>query len=565
MLITRLLQKKATGIEQRQIDFMKVIGISTKLSIGHRKLLEALGLAFGVRFEELEFQPNAKVDGWFLHHPDRKNMELVESCDRPCYVIIDDDTLLPIKSCSTIQFAKHPALSEVLRGREVRSDEVAALRVLPKNLLTNKEALAWKAGKPVWAISEQRNRQHHFIVSPIPEVQGDEPLLHYLNGSKFLLLLPLVLFLRDFIKKDDWESPPLRACFMFDDPNLHWPTYGYIDFKQILKCAKNENYHVSFATIPLDSWYVNRKTADLFKQNQDRLSLLIHGNDHTFNELGRYYRGDERKQILLQAIARIAKLEHRSSIKVARVMAPPHGACSEAFLEEMSRTGFEAICVSNGSLVYHNKSADWLKTIGIREYDVVRGFPILPRFRLSKDCHNSILLAAVLNQPIIPVGHHHDLEEGLEILRETSGFINSLGTVHWMDLKSMIRSQYACKFSNSTLNIRIYSKRIEVPIPKSIDRVVIDDSRKQGVAHGSMFWRTVGEKPEWKQLSFRKIDGVTPGKRIEIADHSGILPPECKTNNLQFNLYPILRRQLTEARDRVLPAVHKVSKRIINR
>jgi hypothetical protein len=65
---------------------------------------------------------------------------------------------------------------------------------------------------------------------------------------------------------------------MLDDPNLHWRTYGYVDYAQIAAHAKIHNYHMSFAMIPLDTWYVHKPTALLFQQNRNQISLLFHGS-----------------------------------------------------------------------------------------------------------------------------------------------------------------------------------------------------------------------------------------------------------------------------------------------
>ena len=56
----------------------------------------------------------------------------------------------------------------------------------------------------------------------------------------------------------------LRASFIIDDPNLHWPRYGYIDYRQVAEQAAREGYHVSFATIPLDMWLTHEGTAEIF-------------------------------------------------------------------------------------------------------------------------------------------------------------------------------------------------------------------------------------------------------------------------------------------------------------
>ena len=48
--------------------------------------------------------------------------------------------------------------------------------------------------------------------------------------------------------------------------------------------------------------------------------------------------------------------------------------------------------------------------------EMVAGLPVISRFRISRECQNAILLAAYLDQPIIPVGHHQDVAGGLDLL-----------------------------------------------------------------------------------------------------------------------------------------------------
>src|SRR6266480_3662974 len=102
---------------------------------------------------------------------------------------------------------------------------------------------------------------------------------------------------------------------MFDDPNLHWRSYGYIHYPELVDHARRHNYHACFATVPMDSWYAHPKTASLFRENRTRVSLLIHGNDHTYYELA-VARSDESRQALAaQALRRIERLERLSAVE----------------------------------------------------------------------------------------------------------------------------------------------------------------------------------------------------------------------------------------------------------
>ena len=118
------------------------------------------------------------------------------------------------------------------------------------------------------------------------------------------------------------------------------------------------------ATIPLDGWFESKKAVRVFADNPDRLSFLVHGNDHLHKELASFSSEGQGLGAMAQAWNRISRLEARTSIAVSKVMAAPHGACSEQTLGVMARVGFEAACISHGSLHNYNSDKAWAKSIG---------------------------------------------------------------------------------------------------------------------------------------------------------------------------------------------------------
>ncbi len=96
-------------------------------------------------------------------------------------------------------------------------------------------------------------------VSPY-QLSPEGSLQDVLSGNRFLEILPLLQWLREICGHAFSVNPsPPKACFIFDDPNLHWPRYGYVDYRQLAEQAQIENYHVAFATIPLDTWFTHRR------------------------------------------------------------------------------------------------------------------------------------------------------------------------------------------------------------------------------------------------------------------------------------------------------------------
>ncbi|MBI5584175.1 MAG: hypothetical protein HY892_10145 [Deltaproteobacteria bacterium] len=532
---------------------MKKIGVTVpSITPGQQRLFEALAEVFPVRFEQRYFQEEADLDAWLAPAADRDLVDRLPQTARPCYAVLRPDQLLPEGGGPVIVFADSAFLPAALRARRIESEEAGATKVLP-SWLENGTTLASKSGAPLWILREPRKGGHHHVSLPLPELQAGEPLFQYFHGRRFLALLPLFLFLRALTEDPTWLRPPLQACFMFDDPNLHWPTYGFIDYAEIARQAEKHRYHVSFATVPRDGWFLHEPTAAIFKRHADRLSLLIHGNDHTRDELAQPYPDRERRALIGEALQRVGQLEKRSGIEISRVMAPPHGACSAAVLGEMARAGFEAACVSRGSLAFHNPGAPWLRSLGMGPSDHLNGLTVIPRFPFSARCHNSILLAAVLGQPIIPMGHHTGVAAGLDLLEELADFIHSLGQVQWTDLRQICRSLYSRKYAGGQLHLKLHAGRVRVPVDEGTDRIYAERSWTEDRENPDLAWRAAGAGPEWRWQRADETIRVTPGQTVELVTDPALLQTGTLEARRKRRLWPFLRRSLAEARDRSAP------------
>jgi hypothetical protein len=544
---------------------MKTIGICAQSSsLSWNGTFDALGDALGVSFERRPFGDDKGIDGWIVLAADRKFASLIDRATQPCYVVLDDPELISRGTSSRITFANHAELPPVLRGRDVTADDAVGAKALP-HWLADAEPLALKDTSAVWAIQERGTCRHHYVAMPPPELDDGEALFTHFSGQRIACLLPLVHFLRSLAENESWEPPPLQATFMFDDPNLHWTSYGFIEYGEMVRHAVAGNYHVSVATIPLDAWFVHPPAGAIFKENTGRISLLFHGNDHVSRELARSQSAEAMRRILGQAVGRIARMEARTGLDVARVMAAPHGACSETALSEMARLGFEALCVSRGSLRHHNDGAPWTRTIGMRPCDIVAGLPIIPRFGLSKNCRNDILIAALLRQPIVPMTHHQAVADGYDLLDEVASFVNSLPGVSWRDMKTISRSLYSQMQDDRILRIRMLSKRVSVPIPGGTTQIHVERPWLEDAAEEALIWRTVAEDRPWRVASPPDTIAVQAGVTIEIASGQaeatlpgthGARPPR---------LAPVARRLLTEGRDRAFPSIHRIARRGLSR
>ncbi len=344
---------------------------------------------------------------------------------------------------------------------------------------------------------------------------------------------------------------------MIDDPNLHWRTYGALDFAALASHATHAGYHVAMATIPLDAWWVYPAAARLFREHPEHLSLAVHGNDHIKRELWRARSEPQALANLAQALQRVERLERRSGLAVSRVMVAPHEACSDQTLGLLMRLGYDAatlarpfpwIGIDDQQSRYARSPEDVMN--GWFPADLRRdGFPILMRrefFELDE-----AVLRAYLDQPLIFFGHMGDLEALEPVARE----INSLPAVRWCSLGEIAATNFATKRPGPrSLELRPFARRVRIDMPEDVEDIAVE-------------WPRPGAGTVWVESSGGDRGGVAGGRATDpklirvppgVSDLQLTLVPADAVAHTTVPLppralRPIARRFATEARDRALP------------
>jgi hypothetical protein len=446
-----------------------------------------------------------------------------------------------------------PEVTKHFRGASLAH---SALQVVdPGQEMPGDVTLARQGSDRVWIRASEGGTSVDLVAVRPPIVTSSEYLFAHFCQERWVALLPLLQFAREL---SGWENPPVRACFMFDDPNLHWPTYGYVNYREMAEHAASHHYHASFATVPVDGWYVHQPTARTFRDNPGQLSLLVHGNDHTHYELHRQTSRNAQTALAAQALRRIARLERQAGIPIARVMAAPHGACSEGMAHALVRTGFEAASISRGSLMARNAQIGWPVSVGLRPCEFLGGLPILPRFNVQSDPRWRVRFAAFLGQPVIPVGHHDDLNDGLTLLAETAKVVNAVDTIEWTDPSTIARTNYQSRRAGAVLHIRMYSRRVRVHIPSGVSQLRIERP-----------WRQDGEDAEPLAVECNgasevhaRYDGegvaVAEGQEVVVSGNHHEAVDPASVPPLRTTVRAFVRRQLCEGRDRIRPTLDRL-------
>ncbi len=338
--------------------------------------------------------------------------------------------------------------------------------------------LAFVDGAPAWVAAADR----HVVACAPAELEPEEALRERLAPGRCLALLAVVHFLRSLAGDLRWSPPPLRAAFVVDDPNLHWPSYGHLHYRELLAHAREHRYHLAVAMVPLDGWLAHRGTARLFRDGTAQLSVCVHGNDHDGPELGRPRDNAEAIALAAQALTRMAAFERRTGVAVSRVMVPPHERVSEPAARALVTCGYEAICTTRPypwvttreDLPWLTRPADAGPLAAWGSVDVVAGgLPLLLRSSLEHS-REDLVLRAFLGQPLILYGHHDAFAGGLDVLAEAAADINRLGDVHWQSLAAIVRAGAETRRAGSSLEVRLMSRRARLDVPGGARELSVD-------------------------------------------------------------------------------------------
>lgn len=471
-------------------------------------------------------------------------------------VLVAEDNRPPLAAAPIGFIADSPLIDVHLRGASMTEARPPAFASLA--IGAGDRVLASAQDHPIWLAKSVGPASCQVVACLPPALRADQFLFEYLNARSFIRLLPLLNFLRTTTREVDWEAAPLRACFIFDDPSLYWPSYGFISYRQLAEHAEQHDYCVSVATIPLDTWWVNSGVAAILRTHRPRVSVLIHGNNHTSREMLSSDGGDGHLVVAAQALRRMVRLEHKYGVSFAKVMEAPHGALAHSVLRHLLTLGYDGALCTPELLVRHNPGVDWPATVGMTRSEILGGgLPVVPRIIMSPDWQNDVRLAGFLRQPIVVAGHHQDAAGDLQMLAELATLIRGMPGVAWSDLDGILRSNYVWKIEGDVLCVRLFARKVNVAIPPGVRRLQVERP-----------W--LGEN-QAERLEVRSGDSsatAAAGAISEPVPLSGASTVEIITHvenpvhfsrvsnpSLSATPWPIARKIIMEARDRLTPVL----------
>ncbi|HEV7461470.1 MAG TPA: hypothetical protein VGN78_13115 [Solirubrobacteraceae bacterium] len=511
----------------------------------HARLLDALSRWFPVRFVPEPADAGAESAPAIVFAADATAAEEARDALHTGLVFVESASR---GTRAEVRLGGDARVDPRLRGRRLEDHRARGAAVPAR---PGEAVLAEGPDGPLWVAAAAEAHRVDLAAAPEP-LAPDAGVRDAFRDGRFLAVLALIDALRRWTAASAWESPPLRAALVVDDPNLHWPSYGYLDFADADRAAAEHGYHLAIAMVPLDGWFAHPRAADTFRRSE-RLSLLFHGHTHVREELARPRTLGAAVHDLERAVARVRAFERRAGLDVSPVMAPPHGSCAPVTLDALRRTEIAAMCM-NRPHPWRDRPPASRPLACTAPGDWVRGFPVIGRHKLAASPAD-LALTAYLDRPLVVYGHHGDLRHGLRVLAEAAREINDLGPVRWESLGAIARSNLLSRREGRRLRVRPYSRDVEVDVPDGVDELVVE--LPDGLTGQTDVQIHAGGEAAGGAAERRSLEDcvpVAPGPtRIALRERehrsalNGTRPPA--------ELWPVARRLAVEVRDRFAPAL----------
>ena len=204
--------------------------------------------------------------------------------------------------------------------------------------------------------------------------------------KRFAGAVPIVMYLKWAFRDVCWAAPEISACLTIDDPLLR-PRYGFLDFSELLQLANKQTFATTLAFIPWNWQRTNRDTVAAFRQNSEKLSVCVHGCDHTGGEFSARS-ADLLDRKLRTATLRMQSLLNKTALDYENVMVFPQGAFSPEAVSALKRNGFVAAVnteVAPADVALNETTLADLWSVAITRYG---GFPIYTRRYIDHGIEN---------------------------------------------------------------------------------------------------------------------------------------------------------------------------------
>jgi len=308
-----------------------------------------------------------------------------------------------------------------------------------------------------FAAIEFRGKQWFLACGGVIDVSEPLEKGYFDVSDYFFSAVPIVIYLRYSFSSACQDSAEHGACVIIDDPVLR-TRYGFVDFRRLSGLAVEHNFSYNVAFIPWNWARSQLRVLDIFKRQANRLSISIHGCDHTAAEFAARSAASINTQAKL-ALARMEKHAGRTGLNYDPLMIFPQGVFSTVALSVLKHNGFIA-AVNTDVLPTDAPRGTQIGDTWQMAVTRYADFPIFTRRYAFHGIHN-FAFDLLLGKPCLMVTHHLDFRnDSMDVM----AFIDKLNALpdalKWRPLGDVIRHAYQVQLSNDVYQIRMFGSEI---------------------------------------------------------------------------------------------------------
>ena len=367
--------------------------------------------------------------------------------------------------------------------------------------------------------------------------------------KRFAGAVPIVMYLKWAFRDVCLTAAETSACLIIDDPPL-WPRYGLLDFDELLQLTVKLAGAATIAVIPWNWRRTNRRTVAAVRESRGRLSVCVHGCDHTRGEFAaRSLELLDRR--LKSARLRMLALRNTTALDHENVMVFPQGAFSPEAASALKRNGFTAAV--NTEVAPANDAPNETTIADLWSVAIVRygSFPIFTRRYIDHGIEN-FAFDGILGKPCFIAGHH-DLLRGHG--SELTAFLRRLASLRWKlrwrPLEDAVCRSYSIQSGGEAIAVKMLAERLLFENSEEVTRRILVTKREPEVASLKGF--TVNQD----MVTYEHLDGcvrlmvdVPPGGSADIrCVYHEQLDVSPDSESIRYRLGVAVRRYLSELRD----------------
>jgi hypothetical protein len=396
----------------------------------------------------------------------------------------------------------------------------------------------------VWFASEE-------ICGSVPA----EPASGRLDLDEFVLIAPLLLFLRQTLKEKCWSFPRRYANFTIDDPWL-CRQYGYLDYGRLLLRMKSVGFHTTIAFVPWNYRRNHPEVVDLFRDNPAYYSLCYHGNNHDHREFRVSRAMALHAANIGEAVERMELMRRETGLAAHPVMVFPQKIAPAGVFNFLRDSGFLAT-VNGDNIPAGERGPDgpwrFLRSVETS----YSGFPSLRRIgaraALTPGYAARIAAEMFLGNPLCFYSHHDFFRGTIDAFDATASFVNArLPQVKWAGLAEIARGLCLVRGRGAAIEARLLGLAADLCNSGAEDREYRCTAANEHWNNGVAF--VDGEQKRFESRGGTKTLAVVvaPGETVEIRHRVRFTPP-VKQHQAALRLYAALVRLFSDVRDIYFP------------